>query len=409
VIRRFQIEDLIAQDGSGVVFKALDTETGQTVAVRRFFPFGSNGGGLLDGERAAYEIGLGRIAGLAHPALRSVICGGCDPVDGIPFIATEWIEGATLESIVRQQHLPADVATLLLTQALEVCELISQMLAEEAVWVETHLSTIMLGDEASGRGFTFWICPLKWLGRHNHDRGLASIIALTEKIMGWNSRTVHDEAGRGLGAWLKWLRSAAPATTLREARENLAAAVGAEPPPPAAQLVTAAKRQPKRPPKPKSSKHVVLAGLGLFLVAGSVGGWLVTRNRSMAQPPELAARTSEAENEPLPEAEPTVARSSRVFSPAESALLIKEKDRTVTLEGRLAKTGTARANKTTYLYFSGQAPAKEVRGVLPAQKAAGFNAAPLIGKKIRITGKVQVVKARPEIVIAHQADIQVAE
>ncbi len=405
MIRRFQIEDLIVQDGSGVVFRALDTETGKMVAVRRFFPFGAHGGGLKEEEQTAYNITLGRMSGLNHPALRSVVCGGCDPVDGVPFIATEWIEGSTLEPIIQQRPLPADVAVLLLTQALEVSEMLSQVLADEAVWVETELSTIVLGDEHSGRGFTFWISPLKWLGRNENPRGLESIIALTEKIMGWKGQAVNDEAGHGLGAWLKWLRKAAPTATLREARENLAAAIGTEPPPAAKNLVSAA----KRPPAPKSSKVFVLAGLGLVLILTGFGGWQLTRNRTMAEPPDLAARSSEAENERLPKAEQAVAKSGHVFSPAESALLIKEKDRTVTLEGRLAKADPVRPNKTTYLYFSAKPPAKEVRIALSVETAAGFNATPLIGKKLRITGKVKVVKGRPEIEIANRAAIKEAK
>jgi hypothetical protein len=135
--RRFQIEDLIIQDASGVVFRALDTETGRTVALRRFFPFGAHGGGLLDDEQTAYNIALDRLAGLNHPRCARSICGGCDPVDGIPFIATEWIEGDLLEPVLQRGPLPTEAAVELITQALEVCELLSHVLAEEAVWVET--------------------------------------------------------------------------------------------------------------------------------------------------------------------------------------------------------------------------------------------------------------------------------
>jgi hypothetical protein len=402
VIRRFQIEDLIVQDGSGVVFRALDTETGKMVAVRRFFPFGAHRGGLKEDEQTAYNIALGRMGRLNHPALRSVVCGGCDPVDGVPFMATEWIEGNTLEPIMQQGPLPADVAVLLLTQLLEVSEMLSQVLADEAVWVETELSTIVLGDEQSGRGFTFWISPLKWLGGNENPRGLESIIALTEKIMGWKGKAVNDEAGHGLGAWLKWLRKAAPTATLREARENLAAAIGAEPPPAAKNLVSAA----KRPPAPKSSKVFVLAGLGLVLILTGFGGWRLTRNRTM---PELRDLTSLPDDAALASQRAAVKKRGGAFTTAESELLALEKGRSVTLEGRLVKTGTSSSGKTIYLYFSESPPANEVRGSLAEKDADGFNATPLIGKKLRITGKVKVVKDRPEIEIAKRAAIEVAE
>lgn len=402
MIRRFQIEDLIVQDGSGVVFRALDTETGKMVALRRFFPFGTHGGGLKEEEQTAYNIALGRMSGLNHPALRSVVCGGCDPVDGVPFIATEWIEGSTLDPIIQQRPLPADVAVLLLTQVLEVSEMLSQVLADEAVWVETELSTIVLGDEQSGRGFTFWISPLKWLGGSENPRGLESIIALTEKIMGWKGQTVNDEAGHGLGVWLRWLRKAAPTATLREARENLAAAIGTEPPPAAKNLVSAA----TRPPASKSSKVFVLAGLGLVLILTGFGGWQLTRNRTI---PELRDLTLLPDDAAPASQRAAVKKRGGTFTTAESELLALEKGRSVTLEGRFVKTGSSSTGKTTYLYFSENPPAKEVRGALSEKDAAGFKANPLIGKKLRITGKVKVLNDRPEIAITNRAAIEVVK
>ena len=200
--------------------------------LRRFFPFGANGGGLEPEEVTAYKIAVERLSGLKHPALRSVITGGCDPEDGIPYIVTDWIEGDPLDAIVRHEPLPAAVAAQVLMQALEVSELLSQVLAEEAVWVETDMQSIILGSEASGRGFTFWISPFKWLGGHEQARGLHSIAALTEDVLGWRGQVVGDQAGGGLGAWLKWLHGVADTASLREARENLAAALGEDPPPP---------------------------------------------------------------------------------------------------------------------------------------------------------------------------------
>jgi hypothetical protein len=279
VIQRFQIEDLIVQDASGVVFRALDTDSGKTVAVRRFFPFGVDGGGLHADEQTAYNIALQRLAGLSHPSLRSVICGGCDPVDGMPYIATEWIEGEPLEPVIARGPLSTEAAVTLITQALEVSELLSHVLAEEAVWVETELNTIVVGSQESGREFTFWISPLKWLGGNGENRGLESIVTLAEEIMGWKGRVVNDQAGRGLGGWLKWLRAAATTTSLHEAREALAASVGAEPPAPAKILVATATKPMIRTVKPVSSKTPLIVAAALVIVGVGLGGWLWQRQR----------------------------------------------------------------------------------------------------------------------------------
>ena len=74
---RFHIEELVDQDESGVVFRAVDSETGTIVAVRRFFPFGAGGGGLNEDEQAAYQIAISRLASLrqTYPNLEGVIIG----------------------------------------------------------------------------------------------------------------------------------------------------------------------------------------------------------------------------------------------------------------------------------------------------------------------------------------------
>jgi hypothetical protein len=92
-MKRFEIEDIVDQDASGVVFRAVDSSTGREVALRRFFPFGPDGGGLEGDEQLAYGNAVEILTGLQHPGLRAVVGGGCDSVDGLPFIATEWIDG----------------------------------------------------------------------------------------------------------------------------------------------------------------------------------------------------------------------------------------------------------------------------------------------------------------------------
>lgn len=437
---RFQIEDLIIQDATGVVFRAVDKQTGLCVAVRRFFPFGAAGGGLESEEETAYKIAIGRLAGLKHPALRSVICGGCDPVDGMPFIVTEWIEGDPLERIVRQEPLPAAVAAQLLVQALEVSELLSQVLAEEAVWVETDLQTIILGSEASGRGFTFWISPLKWLGGHEQARGLRAINTLAEEVLGWGGRVVGDQAGGGLGAWLKWLRGVADTASLREARENLAAALGENPPPPAQKLLVAASRAEP----PRKSRTPLLLACGCALIAIGIGGWLITWQRAphnlqgevLAKllvdsennsPPadqdpeprthvsavnqrqaELAAQGAETRRQSAAKDKARVERGG-VFTPSDGDLLVAYKDSTQTLEGKVADTGISSSGKTLYLYFSREPSATEPRGALRFDGADESLASTWLGKYIRLNGKVMVQNHRPEILVTDPRAIQVIE
>ena len=456
MIRRFQIEDLIVQDSSGVVFRALDTETGKTVAVRRFFPFGADGGGLQADEQTAYTIAVNRLAGIRHPALRAVICGGCDPVDGMPFIATEWIEGEPLLPFVQEKPLAAEVAAELIGRALEVCELLSHVLAEEAVWLETELQTIIVGNAESGREVTFWISPLKWLGGDEENRGLESIITLTEELMGWKGRIVSDQAGRGLGGWLKWLRGAAATTTLHEAREMLAASIGEEPPAPAKALVVKATApRLKRPIKQASSKAPFVVLLCFALVVAGVGTWLLIRQRALNELPQTpenpAAMVPAAKLEPAKTSNPTIPKNAAkaderaaelsaqaaardegkeaILAEQQAAadknggviqwnhneLLISKDGTEVVVGGVFKKIDFSKSKKTMFMMFAQRQGDNLTRGTIEVKSAPKdlTEAAlkPLVGKRIRVRGVVKVQKGlgqmRPEITIKDRAAIQV--
>lgn len=472
-----------------MVFRAHDAETGKTVALRRFFPFGVDGGGLHADEQTAYNIALNRLAGLSHPSLRSVVSGGCDPVDGMPYIATEWIEGEALPVVISQTPLSTDSAVHLITQALEVSELLSHVLAEEAVWVETELSTIVVGTEESGRGFTFWISPLKWLGGKGEHRGLESIISLTEEIMGWKGRVVNDQAGRGLGGWLNWLRSTATTTSLMEARESLAASVGVEPPAPVSNLVVqATSASPKVQIKHRTSKAPIFAALALVIAVAGLGTWILKRKKAIetgellpsppaaeapviakveekplpvpesrkaprdqpkpAEPAPMPAPIPEAEPAPVASEEDDLARANRlaaelsakaanveqkivanlaeqqatldkqggIYSPQLGALLLQQKGKEAKVEAVFEKIVFSGTRKTMYLVFSGETGGSSARGSILISKAPDLTEETLktmIGKKIRITGKVEEQQGksedRPLIEIKDRASIQVIE
>ncbi len=464
VIQRFQIEDLAAQDKSGVVFRALDLETNVVVAVRRFFPFGADGGGLNGEEQAAYDIAVGRLAGLHHPGLRAVLCGSCDPIDGMPFIATEWIEGKSLQSFIERQPLtPADAISLL-TRALDICELLSRVLAEEGIWVETDVQTIIVGSDETGRGVTFWISPLRWLSRNEDEHSLDSIVTLTEEIMGWQGQVVGDNAGRGLGGWLKWLRSASKSTSLGEAREMLAAATGMEPPTPTKSLVRQAMARPAVPIKSlrvrrkKSINGTVVAIVLLFFIAAGLGAWAVYRKdphepktggglaelasqlakENGAKKPAKAAAPEDAKGL-SPEMREVAAAMNETAeprktvevkaapAPVEAQLkpghifahddprLIEQDTREVSVEGVFREIGYSQSKSTLYLLFSENSQRDDTRGAILVKDAGpdlGESALkPLIGKKIRLSGvlDVKTVKGltRPDVVITNRAAIQV--
>lgn len=435
---------MVAQDASGVVFRALDAETGLPVAVRRFFPFGPNGGGLSEKEQADYTLALDRLAGISHPAMRSIIAGGCDPVDGMPFIATEWLEGQPLQVYLEQTPLKSSQAIHLLMMAVEVCGQISQVLGEEAVWIETDVQTIIIGGDDEGRGVTFWISPLKWLGKGGGERGLRSLAGLTEDLMGWRGKMIHDHEGGGLGAVLKWLRQVPPQTQLRQVREKLAATANSPSPAPSRRLVRPPVRATAPVRKKAPSKIPFVVGGILSLAVLSVGGWslmkwnnarLKTMSRSVtsANPAGEIPATSEIPSvvasssgerpsiaNPLSTSKPPKKTAEQIRSEAEefgkslrdaeqakagkitavaarngihyledSELLMDRMGDEVILEGTLDAVKSSSSGKTIYLIFSGG----KARGGVEVARAEGGLAESalggLIGEKLQIKGMVR--------------------
>jgi hypothetical protein len=446
VIKRFQIEDIIVQDTAGVTFRAVDTATHTLVAVRRFFPFGADGGGLQKEEEVAYGISIGRLAGVRHPQLRAVITGGCDPIDAIPYIATEWIDGTLLSEIVRVGPLSAEDATHLVSKALEVCELLSQILAEEAIWVETELHTIVVANPPDGRGATFWISPLKWLGR-TRAHGYDAIVDMVEEALGWKGRIVSDHAGRGLGAWLKWLRTVPATMPLREVRESLAAAVGVDPPVvvfenPGAGLISKAptvRRTTQRMipsaenPPPVKNRAKWLLWVILASVPALAGGtiwWFGHDNlppppqqhsapgksaRPMSAQEKLNLRIAElktiaAEKSP-PEAPANAAPVEGVIPWDKREFLVGCDKRTVTISGRVSKTKKSKTGKTIYLLFSDDPHSARVGMSLGSdgREAVEKRFESLVGRNVESTGTVKfnaTIGNRPEITISSLDDLK---
>lgn len=464
VFPRFQIEDLLSQDAFGVVFRALDAETGDQVVLRRFFPSGAGGGGLNADEQIAFEAMVKQLVEVGHPALRQVICGDCDPIDGMPFLVSEWVEGSSLQSaIAGGGSMTTAQALLVLDQALEVCELLGEVLGQDAVWLELDVRTIIVAADGVGRGVTFWIAPLRVLGKTDHSRGMTPFITLTEKMMGWTNKTVADEAGGGLGGWIKWLRTVGRGMKISDVRRMLTLATQARPQIPVRTLA----RQIKQPlGRKKTRKNLYFAAgkifVGTSLLAVGLASWWVSRRpeglvKSMPlTAPQLLRPLMEKKEIKIPtrivedlqvvqiqrdkvsppvkragaEVTPThltmtadreakaanlrqaISQRGGIFTPADYELLVTQKGKLVTVEGVLTRFAYSGNKKTLYLTFSMNPPALEARGSIKLGKAAEAlkepALSPLLGKKIRITGKFshESFSRRPVISIKSRDAIQ---
>ncbi len=439
----FEIEDIVTQDKHGIVFRGRLADTGELVAIRRFFPFGKDGGGLENEEGVAYEIAAKRLATVEHVCLRSVIRGGVDPIDAMPFLVTQWVEGDSLKAVLADETLDPALVIDVLRIALEVSVVLSQVLGEEAVWVETDVSSIVVGNQESGRGFTFWISPMKWLGSQHEERKLSSIATLGEELLGWRKKLVSDQAGYGLGGWLKWLRANSEGS-LEEALDMLTACTATEPPP----TGTTPVRVPTKPTSPQlkqtSSKTPLLITAAIALITTVAA---LTYLHMTAKPPAIAAEYKEqkiskviVEKPDADTASPTSApdapkpgtpatddatakvnalaekmsreslEASRkqqeqddelkaeldarggIFTPQDGALLKPmPSNKPVKLRGVLASTNASGSGKSIYLNFSEPLDKSLVKGVLHQRDFKGKFAleefAKYLGKSLVLDGK----------------------
>ncbi|MEM1022572.1 MAG: protein kinase [Myxococcota bacterium] len=94
---RFEVQRHAASGGMGQVFRAFDRKLGLHVAIKTF-----EGNRAFFSERFAKESAI--LAELRHPRIVSFVARGLTP-DGRPYLAMEWIEGTSLQDVVRTRRL----------------------------------------------------------------------------------------------------------------------------------------------------------------------------------------------------------------------------------------------------------------------------------------------------------------
>jgi hypothetical protein len=102
---RYQLKAQAGKGGMGVVYQAVDRETGAQVAVKVLHSRGAI-------EMARFEQEAGVLAELSHPGIVRYSDHGTTP-EGSPYIAMEWLDGETLEERLQRGRLaPAEAAAI---------------------------------------------------------------------------------------------------------------------------------------------------------------------------------------------------------------------------------------------------------------------------------------------------------
>jgi serine/threonine protein kinase len=113
---RFEIERLAGAGGMGVVYRALDRQTGQPVAVKMMARMDVVSAARFDKEARI-------LAELSHPRITRYVAHGRTPAG--QYLAMEWLEGETLaDRLMNGPLAPAE--------AVQMMELVAVML--EYVW-----------------------------------------------------------------------------------------------------------------------------------------------------------------------------------------------------------------------------------------------------------------------------------
>jgi serine/threonine protein kinase/Tfp pilus assembly protein PilF len=100
VLSHYRLMERIGEGGMGVVWKALDTTLGRTVAIKVL----SDGVTALSTSLARLEHEAKTLAALNHPAIVTVY--SVESADGVHFLTMEWLQGRTLKELIPPEGMP---------------------------------------------------------------------------------------------------------------------------------------------------------------------------------------------------------------------------------------------------------------------------------------------------------------
>lgn len=445
---RFEIDELVAQDSTRVVYRAHDRETGSLVALRRLLPRGHAGSGLSEEEAASFEASMRALAGVNAPGLRRVVGWGIDPIDRLPYHACEWVEGEILGQVLNRGMLSADAGRMLVESAL-----VAQVALDESGggWqVAIDPSAIIVVGGEQEFWFSFWVGAFPGPSAGLAVGGLAQLV---ETACGWHGRLPAAGAGGGLASWVRMVRrercSAVDALgALRGAAAPAMAPAQGGVQAPQTAVQSSAPQIPAPPPAdlswtmPRKRNRVALwlAASGIALAIFGVGAWMVYRSQHPKEGPprpeaqghrkrpeepvvrpggQAAGQPAGQPGRKLTARERAAAASARAaelakmsagigtdqlagkFTPADGAKLRQMKGQNVELEGDLFQVRDSSSGKTRYLEFSGARGLDDVCGRFWARDGVYSLGMlkPLEGRRVRMIGVVDVEHGTGRVVV----------
>lgn len=377
---QIEIEEFASVDDTGIIYRGVDRSTGEPIAIRRFFP--SEGAGLNEAQKERFLNLVEKLSKLKHPALRAIISGGVDPVDKIPYVVTQWMEGDTLSVVIKRENIEIPRAIDMIRSALELSIVVSKLIEKDAVWIDTNPDSIIVSHDDNARKFTFTLCPFKLLGMSGKGADLKPIISLADALCGWKSKFFGNQATYGFYYWVKNLK-ANPKIPLQTALNSLSKSIEQAP-----SKTEEESTEDNLNPVPdaeetsKSWKFLLLGFMAVLLVLAVIFAPKLQAllNTQGAQIVEVAASTPATNETEL-----------RFYSPDDTKVLEQMETYTrVRIRGQLAGIEFSNSQERLFLLFSEPYLNGQIRGVVHQRDfqddyaLATFE--PLIGSTIELEG-----------------------
>ena len=137
LLDHYRIECLVARSGMASIFRAIDEDTGRTVAIKVPHPEMEADPQLFDRFKREQEIG----EKLDHPGVMKVFK---DPKKSRVYMVMEWVEGQLLRNIVATGKLPTERATRI---ASRVCDALDYIHSHGVVHRDMKPENIMVNAD----------------------------------------------------------------------------------------------------------------------------------------------------------------------------------------------------------------------------------------------------------------------